>query len=838
MNKYILLGVFLVSLAVFGAYAEAVELDGDFSAAAYQEETVSLRYAVCNDKSSHEVYVVKASPENTDWIDVDIGQEEKLLSPGKCDEDIFVFLTPKRHAPAGHHEIFLETEGGELGFEVIDFTVLQGHSLNLRVEPKEFAASQCEEKSFDVMVENTGRWDEKVEVGVEGIPSGWFELDSSSFTLGKGKTRGQELSVRIPCDEEITSREITVKASIPLAGVSEEENVYFNVFNDQVIGISVDESFQACEDETTKKRVAIENTGRLSDEIELRVEGPDWVKLSRESLALSPGEKETIGLILEANSAEKKNYSAAIVVESVKFGTSYKKELSIDLVDCYDVKVGETDFPSDSCLEASPEFTARIRNDGTQGIELKLSLAGIEGRLSDEKLTVPGNSYKDISFSLDLQGLEEGVHKFSLLLDAEQLSAEKRLELELFDCFDVGIEMNDFELCKGISTEDKFRVTNHGTQAQEFSLAAVPEWVELSAATVFLEAGEAKEMRLLARTPSKTTQGSYTITVESEENEVFKTKGISYESDEVCFGIQLNDLQDSVDVNVDTGAIGTLKLENAGKAGQSIEISVDEVSWVLFDPKQVTLAPGEEQEVYVYFFAPIDFPEEMITVTVKAVSEYGFEARKDVDIRVLGGVPGLRIDETDLEIEGIEVEEVNETGEKDVILSITLTNDTNFTSKILDINVLGFYAEHEIGETVLKKQESTRARMRIRVGPEFGAGETIEIPVVISTNQGVYGKKLSIALPEDEGEGGPTGFALISGPKDAAILVLLVILVLLAANLWEKRRKEKKKHEEEEISSAPSLSAEELKKEVSKKPAKKRRSRKAKPKSKSSKKRK
>ncbi|MBU1120760.1 hypothetical protein KJ660_02680, partial [Candidatus Micrarchaeota archaeon] len=253
MNKYISLGLILIFL---GLSVKAATLEGDFTAEAYQSQPLEKVFTLCNDSSHSESYSIDEFGEYSYWMHVK--PEELSLSAGKC-EDIYAFITPEPYAREGSYDLGIRIRNSKTLDKIIELTVLQGHTLSLSVDESYKEASQCEERNYSLKIKNTGIFEERAKIEVEGLNELWFEFDSDEPVLEKNESTTVRLSVKAPCNAERKAYEFTVKASIPYTDFETEEVLTYKVVNEQEVMIDVKEEVSACKDSTETEEITFKN---------------------------------------------------------------------------------------------------------------------------------------------------------------------------------------------------------------------------------------------------------------------------------------------------------------------------------------------------------------------------------------------------------------------------------------------------------------------------------------------------------------------------------------------------------------------------------------------------
>ena len=302
--------IFILIALTLSINAQAVSLEGGFSGEAYQQETLVREFTLCNTDDASRVLELKAVGENSSWIS--IGQESSAYGARECRET-FAFITPHPYARTETYEIQLVINDEQTYSNFFNLTVLQGHTATLSINPSSQNASQCEAKSYQLTIRNTGRFNETVVLEAEGIPSNWAEFSQNNFSLSRGASKTVNLTVQAPCNQELNDYDFEITVSLDSTDFSVSQNASIEIENGQVIEIISPSSTNACIDTETRASISFKNTGRIEDSIRIElVDAPAWIKLSQTALALEENETKTVQLIALKTNADLGTFSPTI----------------------------------------------------------------------------------------------------------------------------------------------------------------------------------------------------------------------------------------------------------------------------------------------------------------------------------------------------------------------------------------------------------------------------------------------------------------------------------------------------------------------------------------------
>jgi len=779
-----LVAVFLILLS---AFASAHTIEGDFEGITFQGETVESTFLLCNTSDSSENFHINSS---NPWMQ--LRPLSVYLSGNSC-EEIYAFTTPAPYAESGEYEIEVTASADKSVSETFYLEVVEGHKIRITPFDDEISTTQCAEKVFEFELENTGIFDERALISVEGLNENWFELSSEEILLPKGEEREIELTINIPCNQEIKVYEFKLLVELKNTGIIKEQNLELNIEDGQGILIESKE-FASCNDWKTENTIALNNEGMLSDALTVELQGLDFVVLKENSFSLGPGEIKELNLEFNKTELEQGNYTFKLRVYSEKFNQVYEREFELKLENCYDLSIEKAAFQDSACIESKPEVSFIIRNNGTRKTEVRAGLEGINAVLEKNSFSLEAGESVEVRVELDLEG-KTGETSFLFIADSEEFTKTIENTISIEDCYETESTVPSIEVCREIPLQGKeIVIRNTGTRKQYFNVSSNVEWIKLKEKTFEIEGLQEKVIPLIITPGKDASEESYSILTKTENNSYTMKASINYLDKETCFGIEMTNLKSFVNVNAGEGAINTIKVTNKGKTIQTVYFRVEPFNWVYFNPKEINIESGETKEIYVYFNPPFDFAEETATATVKAETNYGFTAEQEVEVHIFGGSVILTINPEDIKVnpKGLDLED---TKENTVEIKIEVENNTETNMKILGVKTPYTESKYVIEEPVIKKGEKGEITLRFVASEELELSG-LEVPIEIITDKGTYYKIVTLPAGETEDEKedekksreATTGFVLFG--EDQYVLVILivavVILIIMAAVRTEK----------------------------------------------------
>jgi len=428
---------------------------------------------------------------------------------------------------------------------------------------------------------------------------------------------------------------------------------------------------------------------------------------------------------------------------------------------------------------------AALRDNGVKVYAIGFSIDE-EGKKELEDIArMTGGKYFDAENSSELAGVFDeigqtlriipavaGKRDFSMKVTATKATVEKKYSLMVEDCYSSLMLLPSLNLCKGVPSSETLEIRNLGTQAQTFTLDVKPSWVS-SDKTITIQPNTTEKVALSINPPKDASDRALAIGISSTEQSGQESKSINYLSGESCFGIALTGTS-KVDVNTcDTETIKII-VENRGAAKQTVTL-VSDKAWVYLDTKTLTLEKGEKGEVFILVSPPFDLTEQETTATITATTDFGYQAKMTLKIRIFGTEASRYPINMILQNPRV----INMDTEKGAEVDFEIMNDSNRTLRIVGLAALQYPAELTASGDIIEPAQATAVKMFITL-PENYEGDKIMVPVKITTHQGTFVKNLMIALEKaDEAENIDTGLFSLANTGMAIVGGLLVAVVAL-----------------------------------------------------------
>ncbi len=691
------------------------------------------------------------------------------LSPGKS-ASVTVNLTPG-NAEQKAYDIKVLAESTKYNYtEQAAMSIDLQKCYDLAVEKISGEETACAEQNpaYVFKVTNKGTKELDVRASLLGISA---KLDKTSFKIQPGESRNVEATLDVSGlakEGEVIKEDVKVALELVMdtSGsmiesiegkrkmdiAKEVATSFVNKVSDVELGLRVFGQGDECEDSRQLRSVTALNIPMVTDSIS----------------AMTPMGKTPMANALENAIADlkgKENKAVILVSDGKETCDGDPRAAAVALRE-NSIKVYAIGFSIDEEGKKELEDIARITGGKYFDAENASDLAGV---------------FDEIGQTLKIIPAVAGERDFSLKVTATKATVEKKYSLMVEDCYNSLMLLPSLNLCKGVPSNDTLEIRNLGTQAQTFTLDVKPGWVSADS-SVTIQPNTTEKVALAITPPKDASDRALVAEIKSAEQSAQDSKSINYLSSESCFGIVLLGTG-KVDVNTCDTETVKLIVENKGATKQTITLASDK-AWVYLDTKTLALEKGERGEVFVLVSPPFDLTEQETTATITATTDFGYQARMDLKIRIFGTEASRY--PINLILQNPKV--INRETEKGMEVDFSIMNDSNRTVRIVELAALQYPAELTISGDIIDPAQSKTAKMFITL-PENYQGDKIMVPIKATTHQGTFVKNLIIALEkqggkEDLGAGlfnlANTGMAIVAG-------LVVAVVALIGYALYRER---------------------------------------------------
>lgn len=313
-----------------------------------------------------------------------------------------------------------------------------------------------------------------------------------------------------------------------------------------------------------------------------------------------------------------------------------------------------------------------IKNLGTSRETYQLSLA-----LPDDE-TWSGFISPTITLSPDEEGsvgaffltpscsVDPGTYSVGVMVNSTSSGKGylKEFEVGVLTCHGIEIEAEEFKLCQGIESVLSINVSNTGMGDERIKLTASESWIGFPAKTIDIDKGEEIEVSVLFSPPGDES-GKKIFTVTAESTTSYASAEETYTADvRVCYSSVASIEPERIVVCPCETAEFVLSIYNTGLMVDTFVVSFNDGS------SEMTIWPGEKDELKVPIDIPCDMEEGEYTVVVSIESMTSGTAEAAIDVLSSSECYSVSLT-TGNDMETVEVG-------KAVTYTITISNDGRF----------------------------------------------------------------------------------------------------------------------------------------------------------------
>lgn len=514
--------------------------------------------------------------------------------------------------------------------------------------------------SITVPVENTGDQEASYSISLDGSAQKWAVAAPTGFTLESGEVKTVYVWVTPSSGTLPGTYDLTITVDGGSAG---EKKVEYQIVVESCHDVkveAVETSKKSCPGETTSYNININNTGEYTESYELSLNGvaKEWATLSRASLKLESGTKDTVKLYIESPvDAQAGSYGLTVTASSKDSDALDSTETETVLESCYDYSIETSKDVYSFCDHTKAKIPVTITNKGVEENAYSLELSGPEwASLENNKIEVSKGESRVVNLTIFPDYYETGEFDLNIkgVSKTGEVSKEKNVSLNIRSCFDTNVDLSTTEdtICAQSSKSYKVSLTNAGEYEEPYSVSTEgPDWVSLDKNFVKLGAGKTQELTLTANAPKEA--GEYTITVKAKSQQPSETSDTSelnlkVVSKEVCFSVDLTAELNKVDVARGEGALIPVNVNNKGKekAEYTLEVSGAGASFAQLTPSTLKVKAGNTKTAHLYIAIPEEAAQEKYTLSVSAELEDGTVSASDkVEVSVVEAGEGVSIGE-------------------------------------------------------------------------------------------------------------------------------------------------------------------------------------------------
>ncbi len=395
------------------------------------------------------------------------------------------------------------------------------HDISVNVENLSKDVCLFTSDEFEIIVNNTGLYDEVLSVKLSGDGTNYVKLSregGNALVIPKNDSRKLFLFV-YPSGPAGDFKMVVdiyndkIQKSIPL-------QVRFSKCND--FSVSIPSSVEVCENSKQSINITVLNLGVNEDEYRIFLKGPPGLLLSNSSVPLAANNSYNIGLAIPPDCEEYGIYFADVFLESKNSGLQKNESLKMVVDNCYNF---EMDYSGSGSLCACDEYNGNLSifNNGKYAQEYIFAETSDYLELKADTITLDPNSSAVVPFSF--RSCEEGVYSFPVIVTDNSSCHTKKVRnvefvvLPTNKCVRASVEpaQETYTLSSLAQYNIPVIIKNMGVQVSDYSFefaGSAGSWVYAQTKDSFaLEPNSLEKVNFLVVPPQNLSDNSYELVV-------------------------------------------------------------------------------------------------------------------------------------------------------------------------------------------------------------------------------------------------------------------------------------------------------------------------------------
>jgi len=471
-----------------------------------------------------------------------------ILAAGE-EKEIYSYVTPRTETQPGTYELSINFASGS-DTHSINHPVIVKDCYGVGLTTDQTTATVCpsEISRFELTVRNNGEYSETYSLSAEGQIMDRISLSDNQVILNKGESKKVIAFVNTPSESgkfgfsvNLDTASKKSRASLPLfLDVKPCFDFNFKVQSDKT-------SYEVCDRTATPVQLRVENLGTTRNEFDIVVEGPEWVRLTRNSIGLSPNEVRFIDLFLVPDFGVEGDYKIKINLIPKKGILKATSQLDVKVKKCSGIDLQILNKKVNACKGITNDFQVKAVNTGQLEKSFQASLTGPEWVTFN---SVPQFSAKPgvektlvIRASPPDDASEEG-HKIKVSIKASDESSviandEQELEIEVVginNCYKPSVvsKYTDAIIYYDSNIPIPVTITNNGNRRADYNLfltGNAANFARLSPTSLSLDAGKSETVLVYVAPDVNVELGNYNVilTVNLLNGPVLESKEFNFE---------------------------------------------------------------------------------------------------------------------------------------------------------------------------------------------------------------------------------------------------------------------------------------------------------------------
>jgi hypothetical protein len=394
-------------------------------------------------------------------------------------------------------------------------------------------------------------------------------------------------------------------------------NYKINIPDCHNLVISGTESKSVCGCSSDVYNFTISNNGIYQESYKIEVNGKaaSWVRLSHDSLSLSPGQSKTIyGFLSAPCGSDFGENGFSVNVRSLTSNSVASFDSNAIINSCFDFETKVDREFINMCEHSSEVIPIIINNLAELDNEFELKIIGPAwANLHLNKLSLKPKELGTINLIFTPDYKVEGSFDVNVNIKSKQNKIEKdiKTKVSVRKCNDVSFELltREDRMCVGSKKIYEANIKNTGELEKEFRIESSQGWTKPEEIIITLAPSQSRLIKLEFNPGENLTAKRYQIdfralALDSSKITSEDSFNLDLVSREQCYKpeVQVKDLE----VNADSSATSQIVIKNIGaEAGvYEIGLSGNANSFLQLNPSTISILPGKSEIVYLYVAPP------------------------------------------------------------------------------------------------------------------------------------------------------------------------------------------------------------------------------------------
>ncbi|MBI5065282.1 PGF-pre-PGF domain-containing protein [Candidatus Woesearchaeota archaeon] len=324
--------ILAILLLLFSAQAQdstfnVTSVVGPESLDVFQCSPAYFTFNVQNLGKTTQAYTVSLDGDAADLVSVN--PSYFTLTPGSIQVVQQAFNVPCDAKKTELFTIITSSYGEE---KVLQQTVEVFKPENVHVQPKINAAEilSCQVATYQVELYNLVNFEETYSLSLDKFNEN-AAIKPNEVTLKPGEKKEVIIDLEHKNCGEYGDFPFNLLVETKNTELTGEVDLLLKVLPDHIVELGLEKDFFTNEFTEQKISVDLKNVGRIQSTYEVRLEGPEWMILSKKSLVVEPGQTEKINLQLNPTREKVQDgtYSAKLKVIVLETGNEFVKDIQV-----------------------------------------------------------------------------------------------------------------------------------------------------------------------------------------------------------------------------------------------------------------------------------------------------------------------------------------------------------------------------------------------------------------------------------------------------------------------------------------------------------------------------